>query len=86
MTKKVHVTEHAVLRFIERVHGIDVEAIREKIRDRAQVAYEMGAVGVDLDGVRLVMVDAAVTSAIPTGRAEKRGPVHFSKKYGRKAS
>lgn len=32
---KLHVTDHAVLRYIERIHGVDVETLREELRQMA---------------------------------------------------
>lgn len=37
---KLHVTDHAVLRFIERMYGLDVEALRAELRSRAERAHE----------------------------------------------
>jgi len=31
MTSEVHITDHAVVRYLERIEGIDVHAIRQKL-------------------------------------------------------
>lgn len=31
----IYVTDHALLRYIERIHGVDIEALREELRQRA---------------------------------------------------
>lgn len=38
--KTLHVTDHAVLRYIERIHGVDVEALREELRQKALRAHD----------------------------------------------
>lgn len=50
-----HVTDHAVLRYLERHHGIDVEAIRLSMNVRGiDVAAEFGCATVKLgNGARL---------------------------------
>lgn len=47
----VHVTDHAVLRYLERVVGFDIEAIRREIGKKVDaVRAETGARGVISDG------------------------------------
>jgi hypothetical protein len=53
MTKpRVRVSDHAVLRYLERVGGFDIEALRRDIRDRVYKAADAGASGVVVDGFR----------------------------------
>lgn len=53
MTKpRVRVSDHAVLRYLERVGGFDIEALRRDIRDRVWKAADSGASGVVIDGFR----------------------------------
>ena len=51
---RTHVTDHAVLRYLERVEGIDIEAVRRRIGhavDRTvDRAAGMGACGAVIDG------------------------------------
>lgn len=49
------VSDHAVLRYLERVGGIDVEALRQAIGARTAVAAALGASGVSVDGLTYVI-------------------------------
>lgn len=64
------VTDHAVLRYLEREHGIDVELVRRHLAAPAQTAAELGAVAVQVERVKLVVRvmatgDAAVVTVLP---------------------
>jgi hypothetical protein len=47
---RLRVSDHAVLRYLERVGGFDVERLREEIAHRCRPAAEAGATGVVIDG------------------------------------
>ena len=51
------VTDHAVLRYLERQHGLDVEAVRRHVAGLAVNGAVLGAVGVAVDEVRLVLAE-----------------------------
>lgn len=62
-----HVTEHALVRYMERVKGIDVEAYRREIaRIAARADDHDGASAVLKDGFRYVLVDGRVVTVEPT--------------------
>lgn len=63
--KKVHATDHALLRYLERVRGIDVEAIRAHIEKTCEGAAAMGASYVHTEGVKFAIVNHNVTTVIP---------------------
>ena len=52
MPKPIAVTDHALVRWIERVGGVDLETFREAIRDDVRNAIEAGAVTVEVAGFR----------------------------------
>lgn len=64
-----NVTDHAVLREIERVHGIDVEMIRKHIAKRVARAVAQGACGVLSDGVRYIIRGGRVVTVLPGDRS-----------------
>lgn len=73
MTQLIGVTDHAVVRWIERAHGFDIAAIRRQIVgkvtrsvDLAERLDERGNVTVVLDGVRYVVRDHRVVTILPT--------------------
>lgn len=51
----IHVSDHAVLRYLERAYGLDIEALRAHIAGRAVNAARLGAIGVRIDKVKLVL-------------------------------
>lgn len=55
MKPLVHVTDHAVLRYLERAHGLDVDAVRRHLAGRVANGARLGAVGVTIENVKLVL-------------------------------
>lgn len=51
MAKKrpLHVTDHAIVRYLERVGGFNIEGLRRQIADRLQTAADAGAHAVRVD-------------------------------------
>lgn len=67
------VTDHAVIRYLDRVMGIDVEAIRREISARVTAGVQLGASAVVADGMRFVLADEHVTTVRPC-HSEQRHP------------
>jgi hypothetical protein len=62
------VTEHALVRYLERVVGIDVETHRRDVaRIAAHAAEHEGATAVVKDGWRYVLAGGRVVTVLPTG-------------------
>ncbi len=51
----IHVTDHAILRYLQRAHGLDIEAVRRHLSGRAINGARLGAVGVTVENVKLVL-------------------------------
>jgi hypothetical protein len=64
MTTPVEVTDKAVLRWLEREHGVDVEAVRQHLAGLAENGARLGAAGVRIGKVKLVLRGAIVTTAL----------------------
>lgn len=68
----IRVTDHAVIRYLERGLGVDVEALRAHIADIATDAAKLGAIGLKHDSIELVIEpdgsgrDGAARVTIPT--------------------
>jgi hypothetical protein len=61
----VRVTDHALVRWLERVHGIDVEALRRKMLDEAlRSAFAAGAVRVKRGSVRFLGEQGVIKTVI----------------------
>ncbi len=62
------VSDHALLRFIERVHGVDIEAIRSSIMSsRIVEAIKLGATSVTVDGVKMIVRDGVIITVVRKG-------------------
>lgn len=62
MTEPVRVTDHAVLQYLARVHGLDIEHFRSHIAGLTQSGVDNGATGVIADGVKFVLNGIAVVT------------------------
>ena len=73
------ITDHALLRYLERHLGVDVEAHRRDMQRAVERGVEEGACGVLTEGLRFVIRGRAVVTCmrssepdIRTGRARGR--------------
>jgi len=73
--KPPQVSDHAVLRYLQRVKGLDVDAVREEILTPAvHAAIRAGATRVSVEGVEFVVSDGVVTTAMKrSGRVHNGG-------------
>ncbi len=62
------VTDHALVRYLERVVGIDVEAHRREVAELVGVAVAHGAGALVRDGHRYCLSNAFVTTVKPVRR------------------
>lgn len=69
--KLLQVTDHAVLRHLERVEGLDVEAIRVEIARRTSRGLQMGAASVLFNGFRYVIRGGRVVTVLHRSCAPK---------------
>ena len=66
MKKPRHpVTDHAVIRYLERVQGVDIEALRRQIGRVADKGLAVGAGGVISGGMIYVIEGGFVVTVIP---------------------
>lgn len=61
---EVRVTDHAVLRYLERVDGVDVEAVRQRIAEQCTRGGEADAWSVRCGAARFVIVRNVVVSTL----------------------
>ncbi|MGL4812397.1 MAG: hypothetical protein ACRCXM_11525 [Beijerinckiaceae bacterium] len=62
---KIEVTDHAVIRWLERVEGINVDALRKVIAEQARPYVEVRARYGDLGGVWVVLNGPLVVTITP---------------------
>lgn len=72
--KRPHVTDHAVVRFLEQARGVDVDAIRDEIARLCRDGLDRGACGVQVDGVEFRIENGTiVTVEIPNRPSIRTG-------------
>jgi hypothetical protein len=59
------VSDHAVLRYLERAYGLDVAAVRSEMSAGLPAAIDFGASVVICHGVRLIIRDGCVVTVLP---------------------
>ena len=67
----VHVTDHALVRYLERVHSVDMEGLRKRIGRSVHSAVKYGAAGVRIDGVRYRLINNRVITVLPVDGRKK---------------
>lgn len=74
---RFHITDHAVLRYLERVKGVDIDAVRDEIANKVNVAAEhRGLSAVIIDGFRYAIKRGSVQSIFKLNRQDKRTGGH----------
>lgn len=61
---EIIVTDHALIRYLERAHGLDVLHFRKHIAALATNGVKAGASGVTVEGVKLVLQGNTVTTVL----------------------
>lgn len=74
MKKPLHpVTDHAVIRYLERVQHMDIESIRREIGRRVDLAAQHGASGAVVDGFVYKLSDqGTVVTVMAHSQPEKK--------------
>ena len=67
-----NVTDHAVIRYLERVKGVDVDEVRREILEKVDQALEMGACGAVVEGHRYKIADGQVVTVLDANRPDIR--------------
>lgn len=74
----VRVSDHAVLRYLQRVGGFEVEALRDQLRDRIAPLAMAGVESVQVDGFRYLMQEdktgLVVVTVMEHGRVSRELP------------
>jgi hypothetical protein len=67
-------TDHALLRFIERVYNIDIEAIKAKIMTPGMIqAIKSGATAFTVEGAKFKIADNCIVTVISTEKQKPKG-------------
>jgi len=75
MKTSMFVSDHAVLRWLERVHKIDIERIRAVIAEKVQYAIGTGASALIMGNIRFELSpDGHVVTVIKKDRKKRNRP------------
>ena len=70
-------SDHALLRWLERVKGVDVEAARREIMTPQIIeALENGVKAITINGVRFVCRDATIVTTVEKSQPARRRKMH----------
>lgn len=61
----VRVTDHAVIRYLERAMGLNIEIVRDHIASLCAGPAAYGATALRAEGVKFEIVNGAVTTVVP---------------------
>lgn len=67
-----HVSDHAVLRYLERVDGIDVAKVRQMIAAITKRGVDVGAQKIRCNGVSYYVRDGVITTVTRNPKKTKR--------------
>lgn len=70
--KRPPVTDHAVIRYLERARGVDIDAIRTEIADLCRRGLDQGACGVLAEGLEFRIEGGAIVTCQIPNRPDKR--------------
>lgn len=71
MTNDIAVSDHVVLRYLERVAGLDIERLRRGIRRKTRHAVNAGARSVTIDGFTYVIANGCVVTVVPADNSHE---------------
>ena len=79
MKPRVHISDHALVRYIERVKGFDVEKIRKEIEELVAPTLGTNATAISANGFTFVIKGGYVTTVVPgsTPAGAKRKSAEF---------
>ncbi|MBN2740032.1 MAG: hypothetical protein JXR35_03925 [Rhodobacteraceae bacterium] len=72
MSKHPRITDHAVIRYLERVKGIDMDALRHEIGQLVARGYVQGACGVRVSGFNYRIENGVVVTVLQESRHDHR--------------
>ncbi|MCU0902424.1 MAG: hypothetical protein MUE83_00935 [Tabrizicola sp.] len=74
---RVRITDHALVRFLERVGGVDVDGLRQALSRSLEEAARLGAAAVVIDGYRYVLrVDEDGPILVTVEPFTQASPIH----------
>lgn len=81
----IRISDHAVLRYMERVMELNVEMVRKHIADLCTGPAAIGAVCVRAEGYRFEIANGIEHSTVTTVRPDRVTPGHVTKQRNQRA-
>lgn len=72
MKRGLQITDNAVLQYLERVQGLDVDGVRDELARRVKAAVEMEANAVHIDGFRYVLRENVLVTVHRSNQSDVR--------------
>jgi len=69
---RVAVSDHALIRYLERVYKLDVELVRRELGRKIDRTFREGACAVTIDGYTYRVADGTVTTVLLASRPDLR--------------
>ncbi len=67
------ISDHALLRYIERIVGVDMDELRDTIlTDQIKAALRLGATGVTVNGIKMIAKDGVIVTVLSEEARLKR--------------
>ena len=70
--KRPAVTDHAVIRYLERARGMDIDRVRAEIAELCRRGLDQGACGVKVEGLEFRIEDGVVVTCQHPTHPDKR--------------
>lgn len=84
MSRRLGVSDHAMIRYLERVGGFEIERLRAEIAAKLQPLAESGAGAVIVDGHAYVIAHnedgASVVTVLPASGRGRQGRPYFTER------
>lgn len=65
---RIRIADHAKLRYLERVKGVDIDALTLELEQKVQLAHALGASGLVVDGIEFIMTRDTLVTVQPRKR------------------
>lgn len=72
MTQQLPVSDHAVIRYLERVLMFDIEGVRKHIWQTCEPAIKVGAICLRAEGAKFEFSNGRVVTVVPDGPEPNR--------------
>lgn len=84
--RPIIITDHAIVRYLERVYGLDLESLKQEITAKIKPAIEIGAASVRIGDHTYCIVINDRSASLTTVIDGRQSPTAKAKKFGGKVA